>query len=247
LGDRIIATLGTGDVTGEMALLDAEPRSASVTAVTQVRLLQLDQEPFYRLLSVHPQVSRELLRLLSRRLRERTSDLGPTASQEAAETVLPLVGAQKGRRGGAAAQRKLMDLDKLMILKGIQLFSNLSNDLQGQIAILLKDVDLVSGEALFRQGDAGYSLYVVALGQVRIHIEERTLAYAGEGEVIGEMALLEAEPRSATVTAVVPSQLLRLDQQPFFELLEVEPELALGMIKVLSSRLRVRLQELTVQ
>lgn len=241
LGDRTVATSGAGDVTGEMALLDAEPRSASVSAVTQARLLQLEQEPFYQLLAANPQVSHELLRLLSRRLRARTLDLERAASRE---TALPLVGAQRSRRGRAAAQRKLVDLDKLMILKSIEFFGGLHNDLLGQIVVLLKDVDLAGGEALFQQGDPGYSLYIVALGQIRVHIQERTLAYVGEGGVIGEMALLEAEPRSASVTAVVPSQLLRLDQQPFFELLETQPELAQGMIKMLSGRLRTRLQDL---
>jgi CRP-like cAMP-binding protein len=85
------------------------------------------------------------------------------------------------------------------------------------------------------------------MGQVWVHIAERTLAYRGEDEVIGEMALLESKPRSATVTAVMPTQLLRLDQQPFFELLEVQPKLAREMIKMLSGRLRTHLQESAVR
>ena len=112
--------------------------------------------------------------------------------------------------------------------------------------MLLQEIDLAGGEALFQRGDPGRSLYIVVAGQVRVHIEGRTLSYVGEGEVIGEMALLQAEPRSASVTAVVPTQLLRLDQQPFFELLEAQPELTRGMIKMLSGRLRTRLQELAM-
>jgi CRP-like cAMP-binding protein/HEAT repeat protein len=247
LGKRPIATVGVGDLTGEMALLDAEPRSATVTAVSEARLLRLEQEPFYQLLSVNPRVSREILKMLSRRLRERTADLAQVSSHEAVQTVLSAMGAQSSRRSRTTVQRKLMDLDKLMILKGVQFFSGLNDDLMGQVAVLLQDVDLAGGEVLFEQGEPGYSLYIVALGQVRVHIAQRTLVYLSEGEVIGEMALLEAEPRSASVTAVVPSQLLRLDQQPFFELLEVQPELAREMIKMLSSRLRMRLQELAPQ
>jgi CRP-like cAMP-binding protein len=126
----------------------------------------------------------------------------------------------------------------------MEFFSGIDDDLLEQVALLLEEVDLARGEQLFEQGDAGHCLYIVAAGQVRIHIEERTLAYAGAGEVIGEMALLESEPRLATVTGSVDSLLLRLDQRPFFELLEVQPELACGMIRTLAGRLRARLLEL---
>lgn len=239
-GDHTFATLAAGGVVGEMALLDDEPRSASVSAETNSYLLQLDQTSFYNLLAGYPQVARELLTLLSKRLRKRSAEWVPGAGQE---PMQPLLRLGTGRpRGGVAVQSELLDLDKLLILKRIPFFSAISDDLGGQVAMLLQGVDLANGEVLFQQGDPGRSLYIVARGQVRIHIEARTLAYASEGEIIGEMALLEAEPRSATVTAVVPTQLLQLDQEPFFELIDAQPELARGLIKMLSGRQRARLE-----
>lgn len=141
----------------------------------------------------------------------------------------------------------LIALDKLYILKSIDYFDHINDTLLGQVAALLEEVDLAGGEVLFHQGDPGYSLFIVTIGQVRIHIGERTLAYAGEGDVIGEMALLESEPRLASVTAVVPTRLLRLDQQVFFELLEAQPEVTRGIVKTLSGRQRDRLRELVLQ
>jgi CRP-like cAMP-binding protein len=246
-GERSVAFLAPGDEVGEMALLDAEPRSASVTAVTTSRLLQLDQEPFYELLAANPQVTQALLRTLSQRLRERSRDLSPHAQPDTPQTDLSPGSSRIGFRHHLAIQEELPVLNKLFILKGMDTFSRISNDLLAQVALLLQEVDLAGGETLFRQGDPGHSLYIVAEGQLRIHSAQRTLAYANAGEVIGEMALLEGDPRSASVTAIRPTLLLRLDQQPFFELLAAQPDLGHGMIKMLSHRLRLVLQDLAVQ
>ncbi len=241
-GDRTFDTLEAGGVAGEMALLDDEPRTASITAAAQSHLLHLDQDPFYALLAGEPDLARDLMGLLSMRLRERTLDLPQADAEQAALPVLPLVAGQPGMTSSVAIQGQLMDLDKVLALKRIELFAASDNRLLGEIAQLLEEVDLAGGEELFHQGDPGRSLYIVAAGQVRVHIEDMTLAYIGEGELLGEMALLESEKRLATVTAVVPSQLLRLDQAPFFELLEMQPALARGIITTLSARLRARLQ-----
>ena len=243
-GDKTFDSMGSGGVAGEMALLDSEPRSASVTAETESRLLRLDQENFYDLLAGQPDLARDLMGLLSRRLRERTEGLPAREPEQSALPVLPLVGGQPGMGSSVAVQGHLMDLDKVFVLKQVALFGTSDNKLLGQVASLLEEVDLAGGEELFHRGDPGHSLYIVAAGQVRVHIAERTLAYVGEGEVIGEMALLESEPRMATVTGTVPSQLLRLDQGPFFELLESQPQLARGWISLLSGRLRSRLADL---
>jgi len=238
-GDHTLDTLGAGGVAGEMALLDDHARSASVTAVADSHLLQLDQNAFYELLAGQPQLLRDMMSLLSRRLREQTQALPPGEQEQPARPVLPLVGGQPGMTS-VAVQGHLMDLDKVFVLKRVELFGESDNELLGRLASLLEEVDLAGGEELFHQGDPGQSLYIVAAGQVRVHIDDRTLAYVGEGEVIGEMALLESEPRLAAVTAVVPTQLLRLDQEPFFELLESQPQLARGIIIMLSARLRSR-------
>ena len=240
-GEQTIDTLGSGGVAGEMALLDLEPRSASVTAETPSRLLRLEQEPFFELLAGQPELARDLMALLSRRLRERADRLPPVREEKPALPVLPPAGAQPGTAGSIAIQAHLLDLDKVFVLKRIELFGTSDNVLLGQLALLLDERDLAGGEVLFQQGDPGQSLYIVAAGQVRVHIGDQTLAYLGEGEIFGEKALLDSEPRLATVTAVVPSQLLRLEQKPFFELLESQPQLARGLITMLSSRLRSRL------
>jgi CRP-like cAMP-binding protein/HEAT repeat protein len=246
LGDRFIDTVAAGGVIGEMALFDDGPRSASVKGSAEnSRLLQLDREPFYDFLANNVQVAREFMHLLSRRLRERTADLALQTEHEPLKPAQPITGGQMGARQNVSFAGELRDVDKLLFLKGTSFFRGIDDDLLEQVALLLEEVNLACGEQLFAQGDSGQSLYIITAGQVRIHIEERTLAYASEGEVIGEMALLESEPRLATVTGSEGTQLLRLDQQPFFELLWSQPELALAIIRMLSGRVRTRLQELS--
>jgi CRP-like cAMP-binding protein len=66
-----------------------------------------------------------------------------------------------------------------------------------------------------------------------------------DGEVFGEMAVLDPEPRLASITAVEETQLLRLDQQPFYDLMEDRIEVAYGIIHVLSGRLRGLVHDVT--
>ncbi len=245
INDHVFATIGPGGVAGEIALLDSEPRTATITTATESRLLRLDQEPFYELLAAQPQLARDLMSLLSQRLRERTQELESTKQELATQPVLPVVAVQPGATV-VAVPGSLVELQKLFVLKGIDLFGQSSDELLGQVALLLEEVDLAGGQTLFHKGDPGHSLYIVAEGQVRVHDEEWTIAYLGEGEIFGEMALLDSEPRLASVTGTGGgTQLLRLDQEPFFELLQAEPDLARGIITMLSRRLRARLEDLS--
>ena len=101
-----------------------------------------------------------------------------------------------------------------------------------------------AGQTVFEKDDPGDGLYLVVDGEVRVHRGAHTLNHLGEGDVFGEMALLDAEPRMASVTAVADTLLLRLAQEPFFELMDDRPEVARGIIRVLSQRLRARAREL---
>ena len=239
-GERTIDESGPGEVVGEMALLDAQPRAASLTAVTAMRLLRLDQEPFYELLRDQPVLARGIVQVLSERIRARAAEASQTGVKDAARPVVPLATTTTGNRT-VAIQGALLDLQKVFVLKGVDLFRESDDGVLAEIAALLEEEDLTAGTAVFAKGDEGDSLYVVAAGQVRVHDGETTLAYLGEGDVFGEMALLDAEPRMASVTAVSATRLLRLEQGAFYELLEERPEVARGIVKVLSQRQRERI------
>jgi CRP-like cAMP-binding protein len=81
-------------------------------------------------------------------------------------------------------------------------------------------------------------LFIVADGRVRVHVEARTLVESGPGAVVGELAVLAPAPRSASVTALEPTLLLRLRREPFEELLDDQPAIARAVISTLANQLQ---------
>jgi CRP-like cAMP-binding protein len=138
----------------------------------------------------------------------------------------------------------LSTIEKVIILKTVSVFSRTPDDVLAEVAALLEEVEAAEGETIFGKGDLGDSLYVIVDGKVRVHDGERLLNYLGERDVFGEMALLDPEPRLASVTAVEPARLFRLAQAPFYELMADQPEVAAGIIRVLTGHLRARVRDL---
>lgn len=129
-------------------------------------------------------------------------------------------------------------IEKVMILKGSQLFRYFpGSDLAG-IASLAEVVHLEDGEMVFEQGDPGDAFYMVVRGNVRITRGSTELAVLGAREGFGEMAILDQEARSATATAAEASTLLRIDRDSFDRLIEQNPSVARGIYRVLTQRLR---------
>ena len=129
-------------------------------------------------------------------------------------------------------------IEKVMILKGSQLFRNFpGHDLAG-IASLAEVVHLAPEEVVFQQGDVGDAFYMVVHGGIRIMRGTTELALLGPREGFGEMAILDQETRSATATAAEATTLLRIDRHSFDRLIEQNPAVARGIYRVLTERLR---------
>ncbi len=128
-------------------------------------------------------------------------------------------------------------------LRGVHLFQSLSHHDSERLAASLKRRSLKKGEALFRKGDEGTSLYIVKSGSVKIVLpsdmgDEVTPAILSEGDFFGEMALLDGLPRSADVVALEPSELLALNQKDFLAFLKDDEEAIRSIFSYLSMRLR---------
>ena len=129
-------------------------------------------------------------------------------------------------------------IEKVMILKGSELFRNFPGpDLAG-IASLAQVVYLEPDEALFNQGEEGDAFYMVVQGGVRITRGSTELAILGTREGFGEMAILDQETRPAPATAAEATTLLRIGQDSFDQLIEQNPTVARGIYRVLTERLR---------
>ena len=137
----------------------------------------------------------------------------------------------------------LSTIEKVLILKTVDLFSGTPDEILAEVATLLAEVELLAGQTIIHKGEPGDCMYIVISGQLQAHDGQTIFNTLTDGEVFGEMALLDPEPRLASITAVEDSQLLRLDQQPFFELMEDRIEIARGVIRVLSGHLRNRVRD----
>ena len=129
-------------------------------------------------------------------------------------------------------------VEKVLFLKSIDLFRALPSEELAQIAEIAEEVPFGKGDPVFTEGEPGDALYLVVEGAVRVHRGDKQLASFGERDVFGEMAVLDSEPRSASVTVVVDAVLLKIGRDDFREILSERPEISLGVIKVLSRRLR---------
>ena len=128
-------------------------------------------------------------------------------------------------------------------LRGVHLFQSLSHDDSESLSASLKRRLLKKGEALFRKGDEGTSLYIVKSGSVKIVLpsdmgDEVAPAILSKGDFFGEMALLDGLPRSADVVALEPSELLALNQKDFLAFLKDNEEAIQSIFSYLSMRLR---------
>jgi CRP-like cAMP-binding protein len=98
------------------------------------------------------------------------------------------------------------------------------------------------GEVVVRQGDVGDCMFVVQDGEVEIVVEEHgtevVLRSAGRNEILGEMAIFEHRPRSATIRARGRARILTLDKRNFLRRINEDPSLAFRMIETMSHRVR---------
>ena len=109
-----------------------------------------------------------------------------------------------------------------------------------ELARLLPYVDeaeLAAGHVLMEEGKPGREAFVIAEGEAEVALQGTVVTRLGPGEVIGEMALLDHSPRSATVTAATPMRVLVLDPVGFRSILRT-PEVATGLATGLAKRLR---------
>ena len=119
------------------------------------------------------------------------------------------------------------DLDQLVDESPV--FASLRPEARQFVCDRLEAEHLPGGTVLLHQGDPADCLYLIAVGRLRVTVTrsdgaESLVAELGRGEIVGEMALITNEPRSATVTALRDSQVLRLSIQAFDELVDAHPD-----------------------
>ena len=141
--------------------------------------------------------------------------------------------------------RRLADMDRRFTeshLRGLKLLSGLSSSQLEDVGRRLRPARYRRGEVLIEEGAPGHEMYFIESGQVEVVRGYRPnallLAELEAGDLVGEMALLTGNPRSATVTALTDVNVWVMSQADFEDLVSVYPNLALALSRLLSERLR---------
>ncbi|MDB5284306.1 MAG: cyclic nucleotide-binding protein [Bacteroidota bacterium] len=135
-------------------------------------------------------------------------------------------------------EARLLLIEKVLLLKSLSLFEETPETVLAEVAEILEEEEFEAGQNIFKAGEMAHSMYIIFKGQVRIHKEEHNIATLKENDFFGELALLDTETRSASATAEKETFLLKIDQEPFYELMESRIEVAKGIIKTLCRRIR---------
>ena len=127
----------------------------------------------------------------------------------------------------------------LYILRSISLFNNLSNDDLKLIASRLEKASYPKGTFIFKEGDVGDAMYLVESGQVAVvrGDEKEVVAYLGPGSFVGEISLLLAQPRTASLKVMIDAEMWALRKKDFEELLITQPSIGIEMTRELGQRL----------
>jgi CRP-like cAMP-binding protein len=137
---------------------------------------------------------------------------------------------------------------KRELLANVPLFQGLEPAELDALIPVARTVSLAKREQLFHKGDAGTQVYVVIRGKLKALTtsdggDDVVFSILGEGEVLGEIALLGGTPRTATVTAIDASELLIIDRRDFITFLRSHPEVGIKLLEVLAQRMK-RVSEL---
>jgi CRP/FNR family cyclic AMP-dependent transcriptional regulator len=144
------------------------------------------------------------------------------------------------------ALRPMLPLfERMMFLRRVPLFAELSGeDLRG-IAEIVDELDVEAGTTLCRKGEPGEEMYVVLSGRVSIRDGKTELAVLGEREIVGELAVLDHDARLADVVCIDDTRLLRLRGADLSELMARRPQISEQVLLVVVRRLRTVTQRLS--
>jgi len=131
-----------------------------------------------------------------------------------------------------------VDMEQLLFLKRITLFAPLPLDTLLALSRVLATESYVAGETVFADGSPGHCLYLVRSGMLEVRKNQRMLTRLGPGAYVGEMALIDDAPRSASVVVTEDCTLLRLDRAAFEDLTEDYPAMLRELCRLLAANLR---------
>ncbi len=128
------------------------------------------------------------------------------------------------------------------LLSRVPLFEGLSRAQLARLAAIAQDVRYNAGRMIVRRDDVGKAFYVIVEGQAKVVkgklATARAEATLTSGDFFGELALLDGEPRAASVVAASPLSTIRIERAPFRAMLHDEPDIAIKLLEGMARRIR---------
>lgn len=224
--DQIINRIARGEVFAELALFYEGGRTATIISEGPSNLLSIPKDSFYDLVYEDSEALFGMIHLLCDKIR------GPIdhheADQERAEFDKP-----KKKRYVDEEQLKIPIIERVVIMKSTDLFEQIYSDSLVLLAQEVSEVLLYEGEELIREGEFGTALYILCDGLLGVYKKDIKIAEVGNHEIVGEMAALTMDVRSASVAALRDSRLLEIDHANLQWLFDLHPELVKEFIQLL--------------
>lgn len=140
-------------------------------------------------------------------------------------------------------------MDRILFLKGVPLFASLSPADLKQVASIATEETFQDGDVIAYEGEQGDAMFVIISGEVRVCLmkdgHEVEVARRSSGEYVGELSIINREPRIATLIAAGDVRTLCIDQKSFEGLIRERPDVSLVVIRVLSKRLKEAIEQKT--
>jgi CRP-like cAMP-binding protein len=135
--------------------------------------------------------------------------------------------------------------EKAVELKRISIFKFISHDILLDIAEKTEEQSFKADEQILHKGEFGQTMFIIVSGLVKVHDGDRMIKELGKHDVFGELAALAPEKRIASITALEPTIVLKIDHENLVDLMNREPELSQGIISFLCRRMRSIAEEQT--
>jgi CRP-like cAMP-binding protein len=124
------------------------------------------------------------------------------------------------------------------VLRAVPLFQGMSDRAIDEVGRIACEADFPAGAALVRQGEAGESFIVIVDGTAEVSRDGAPIRELARGDFLGEIALIDGGPRTATVTATTPVHALTVDREGFIQLLDDVAVLRYDVLSALTQRIR---------
>jgi hypothetical protein len=214
----------------------AEEEAALPTVIDILKARALSTDPYVRAVALH------LLGELNG-LDATITQLQPDEHDVVREVCMAIQERMKAPGATATAKGRLTTIEKMFALGAAPMFSHLTLQGIAELADASVDVEYAPGQILCEQDERGEEVFILLAGEVLIlrgrGADEHVINIVGPGSLIGEMAVLDPAPRSATARAGAKGvHVLRLNGDAFREVLNANPTIASGIIRTLAQRLR---------